>query len=195
MSSYTGPACDVLQMFSDLSARDAAFGSMCPSKRTSAQGICTLGCIVTTLQRLTKLSCMLAKTKRSVLHKEAAFLVDFAQREVVSLFNGVKLDDVTMEVAEYQVPMKYLGRSWDGGYKGAHRSGRDQGSAVGTNFECVSLSMMIISASTLEGWTYTDPRPGAKRDSGKGCLRGKRSQALDTFAHLLTLSCDCVHHS
>jgi hypothetical protein len=54
-----------------------------------------------------------------------------------------------MEVSKYQIPMRHLGASWDGGLKGGHRSGRDQGSAVGTNYEHVSLFVVFILALML----------------------------------------------
>lgn len=60
--------------------------------------------------------------------------------QVVHVLDAVKFKGMTMEVRKWQIPMKYFGgTSWDGGRKGGHRSGRDQGNAVGTNFEYVSL--------------------------------------------------------
>jgi hypothetical protein len=79
--------------------------------------------------------------------------VDFATREeadqAVQTFNGAKWDGLKMEVSKYQIPLKHLGASWDGGQKGGHRSGRDQGSAVSTNYEYVRLFAAFTSALML----------------------------------------------
>ena len=86
---------------------------------------------------------------RQLVRRRCSFF-DFATREeadqVVQIFNGIKLNGFELEVSKYQIPMKYLGTSWDGGLKGGHRSGRDQGSAVGTNYDYVSLFVLIIFA-------------------------------------------------
>lgn len=84
---------------------------------------------------------------RGLVWRQCNF-VDFATREeaeeVVHIFNGAKFADFKMEVSKYQIPMRYLGTSWDGGPKGGHRSGRDQGNAVGTNYEFVSLFILAL---------------------------------------------------
>jgi hypothetical protein len=92
-------------------------------------------------------------TRKPVLQRRRCVFVDFATREeadeVVQIFNGAKFEGLTMEVSKYQIPMRHLGASWDGGLKGGHRSGRDQGSAVGTNYEHVSLFVVFILALML----------------------------------------------
>jgi hypothetical protein len=51
-------------------------------------------------------------------------------------YNGFTLEGRRLGVSTWQIPRKYLGASWDSGRGGVHYSGsRDQGSAVGTNFE------------------------------------------------------------
>lgn len=73
-----------------------------------------------------------------------ALMVSFATRreaeEVVQVFDGYKIQGHKLLVKPWQLPRKFLGASWDGGRGGGHFSGRDQGSAVGTKFESVSLS-------------------------------------------------------
>jgi hypothetical protein len=88
------------------------------------------------------------KYNRGLVRRHCKF-VDFATREeadqVVQIFNGAKLHGLKMEVSKYQIPLKHLGASWDGGLKGGHRSGRDQGSAVSTNYEYVSFRSVHLS--------------------------------------------------
>lgn len=88
-------------------------------------------------------------TRKSV-QRRCCIFVDFATREeadqVVQIFNGAKHEGFTLEVSKYQIPLRHLGASWDGGIKGGHRSGRDQGSAVDTNYEYVSLFVVFILA-------------------------------------------------
>jgi hypothetical protein len=68
-----------------------------------------------------------------------AMNVDFATRDEAEharlKFNEFNWYGNIIGVAPWQVPMKHLGVSWDSGRKARHFSGRDQGSAVGTNFE------------------------------------------------------------
>ena len=86
---------------------------------------------------------------RGLVWRQCHF-VDFATREeaeeVVQIFNGAKFANHKMEVSKYQIPMKHLGTSWDGGLKGGHQSGRDQGNAAGTNYEFASLFKVFILA-------------------------------------------------
>jgi hypothetical protein len=87
-------------------------------------------------------------------HKRACFQLDFPTREeaddAVHVFHEYKLNGCRLHVAKYQIPLKYLGASWDSARPGAHFSGRDQGSAVGTNYEHVSLDLRtsVISHAT-----------------------------------------------
>lgn len=68
--------------------------------------------------------------------------VHFATREEATIamdsLDGTVLFGRRLRVVESQIPMKSLGgRSWDSALPGMHYSGRDQGSAVGTNFEAM----------------------------------------------------------
>jgi RNA recognition motif-containing protein len=91
-----------------------------------------------------------SKSRRKCWH------VDFSTREkaddAVRVFHKFKYKGSRLQVAKYQIPLKYLGASWDSGLPGAHFSGRDQGSAVGTNYEHVSLAVrtsVILCATRL----------------------------------------------
>lgn len=74
-------------------------------------------------------------------------VVYFASRheadDARSRFDGYVLEGQKLNVREWYLPMKYLGVSWESGYKGEHYSGRDQGSAVGTNFEEVGPAKLF----------------------------------------------------
>ena len=89
-------------------------------------------------------------------NKRSCYQVDFSTREeaddAVRVFHNYKLKGCRLHVAKYQIPLKYLGASWDSGLPGAHFSGRDRGSAVGTNYEHVSLALrtsVILHATRL----------------------------------------------
>jgi hypothetical protein len=76
--------------------------------------------------------------------QEVSF-VDFATRDeakdVQDRFDGQMYNGHKLRVRPWQIPKKFLGASWDTGRGGEHFSGqRDQGSAVGTNYEEVRLS-------------------------------------------------------
>jgi RNA recognition motif-containing protein len=58
-------------------------------------------------------------------------------------YNGFILEGRRLGCNTWQIPRKYLGASWDSGRPGVHYSGRDQGSAVGTNFEEVRRSVEV----------------------------------------------------
>lgn len=66
-------------------------------------------------------------------------MVTFATRSeaerVQAQFDGWTYQGLELQVRPWQIPRKFLGASWDSGRGGGHFSGRDQGSAVGTNFE------------------------------------------------------------
>jgi hypothetical protein len=68
-----------------------------------------------------------------------AMNVDFATKDEAEharlKFNEFNWYGKIIGGAPWQVPMKHLGVSWYSGRKAGHFSGRDQGSAVGTNFE------------------------------------------------------------
>ena len=70
--------------------------------------------------------------------------VDFSSLEeaddAIRVLNGTECMGTKVRVTKWQIPLKYLGASWDSGRPGEHFSGRDQGSAVGTNYEYVSLA-------------------------------------------------------
>jgi hypothetical protein len=78
----------------------------------------------------------LRKPEKSLIR---ALHVDFASKDEADharlTFNNFSYHGSVLGVATWQIPMKHLGVSWDSGRKGGHFSGRDQGSAVGTNFE------------------------------------------------------------
>jgi hypothetical protein len=71
--------------------------------------------------------------------------VDFSTREeaddAIRVFNGTKYKGTKLRVTRWQIPLKHLSASWDSGRPGEHFSGRDQGSAVGTNYEYVSFAL------------------------------------------------------
>jgi hypothetical protein len=76
-------------------------------------------------------------------------LIDFDTREEAKCaqnkFDGRLYGSRTVIVRPWQIPLKYLGASWDTGRGGEHFSGkRDQGSAIGTNYEEVRLSQTIF---------------------------------------------------
>lgn len=88
--------------------------------------------------------------------ERSCYQVDFSTREeaddAVRVFHEYNLNGCRLHVAKYQIPLKYLGASWDSGLPGAHFSGRDRGSAVGTNYEHVSLALrtsVILHATRL----------------------------------------------
>ncbi|KAH6638999.1 hypothetical protein C7974DRAFT_373291 [Boeremia exigua] len=68
-------------------------------------------------------------------------MIHFATRkeadEVIQLFDRSTLWGSRCRVSRWQIPLRFLGNSWDNGPKGGHWSGRDQGSAAGTNFQSV----------------------------------------------------------
>jgi hypothetical protein len=71
--------------------------------------------------------------------------IDFATRDEAkdaqNTFDGQMYNGHKLQVRPWQIPRKFLGASWDTGRGGEHFSGqRDQGSAVGTNYEEVRLS-------------------------------------------------------
>lgn len=89
-------------------------------------------------------------------HERSCYQLDFSTREeaddAVRVFHKYKYKGCRLQVAKYQIPLKYLGASWESGRPGAHFSGRDQGSAVGTNYEHVSLALrtsIILHATRL----------------------------------------------
>jgi len=73
--------------------------------------------------------------------------VQFATRDEAERakqwYNGFILEGRRLVCHTWQIPRKYLGVSWDSGRAGVHYSGRDQGSAVGTNFEEVRRSVKV----------------------------------------------------
>ena len=81
--------------------------------------------------------------KRKDGTSRTAVMIDFSTREeaeiAVKVYNKSLFKGERILVNKYQIPLKYLGgTSWDGGRRGGHYSGRDQGNAAGTNFERVS---------------------------------------------------------
>lgn len=76
------------------------------------------------------------------------FYVQFATRgeaeRAKQQYDGFPLEGRRLDVHTWQTPRKYLGSSWGSGRGGVHYSGRrDQGSAVGTNFEEVRRSVEV----------------------------------------------------
>ena len=72
--------------------------------------------------------------------------IDFATREEAdtaqAVLDGFVYKGEKLIFRRWQLPRKYIGVSWDNGRPGRHFSGeRDQGSAVGTNFERVRSSL------------------------------------------------------
>jgi len=70
----------------------------------------------------------------------AAIYVDFETHEEAETarlsFDRTRIFGKPIRVFHWYPPMKYLGGlSWDAGRGGVHYSGRDAGSAAGTNFE------------------------------------------------------------
>jgi hypothetical protein len=95
-------------------------------------------------------------TQKTSGNRRSWYSVDFSTREeaddAVRVFHEYNLNGCRLHVAKHQIPLKYLGASWDSGHPGAHFSGRDQGSAVGTNYEHVSLALrtsVILHATRL----------------------------------------------
>ncbi|KAJ4375387.1 hypothetical protein N0V83_002474 [Neocucurbitaria cava] len=86
--------------------------------------------------------------------------VQFSTREeattVIDSLDGTVLFGRRLRVVESHIPMKYLGgRSWDSGLPGTHNSGRDQGSAVGTNFEAMQEELFrkaILRSNDRKLW-------------------------------------------
>ena len=72
---------------------------------------------------------------------KSAIHLDFCLREsadeAVSQFNMYKRDGIEHTVSKWQMPLKHIGSSWDGGRKGGHCSGRVQVSPVATNLESI----------------------------------------------------------
>jgi hypothetical protein len=76
--------------------------------------------------------------------KRTSFMADFETQDeaefVAAKYNGSIFEGRKLHVRKWQMPKKFLGASWDVTTGGEHFSGtRDQGSAVGTNFEEVCI--------------------------------------------------------
>lgn len=69
---------------------------------------------------------------------------------VIESYDGWNVGGYHVKVSFCKLPLKYIGTSWDGGRGWSHnKSRRDEGSAVGTNFEEVTRDLR----STL--WSYS----------------------------------------
>jgi hypothetical protein len=79
------------------------------------------------------------------LMSKGTVFIDFDTRDEAqraqNTFDGRLYGSKRLVVRPWQISLKYLGASWDTGRGGEHFSGRrDQGSAIGTNYEEVRLS-------------------------------------------------------
>jgi hypothetical protein len=74
------------------------------------------------------------------------FMADFETKDEAELaiakYHGSILKGQKLHVSKWQIPRRFLGVSWDEARGGEHFSGRrDQGSAIGTNFEEVPIGL------------------------------------------------------
>ncbi len=92
------------------------------------------------------------KVKGSVKYLSSGLLfLDFATKEQAKAalaYNGTMLHGQRTRVSIAKLPLKYT-VSWDSSRCGVHNSGRDLGSAVGTNFEEVRVHSINTHSTVL----------------------------------------------